>query len=348
MRRFRSGRLPVRRTVLPFRTEQQRTRENSKTDVMPAAGRASMSPQQWYEKVTEGLGMTWIVGMEGLFGYGIGVSDIRVTLADGTERDCLQKIYNVGRFIAAGFAGSVSIGFAMIERLTELLYSGNASSAWDPIAVAEWWPQDARDIFNRFPESERHLASHLMLISAHPTENSGDSPWPRSYVHTFCSPDFEATRVQAPEVAAIGCGTQFEPCRAAVHSLSNDHQERLLIMQAEQGCSGGMATLLAFRLTVLLRDSRPSGISSHLHCCWVYRGKVVIAPMNYAARGRWSTFNTGVEAAEKALRELETAGEKALNSPGMDYFTMPRVAKSRRDLDRMLSGTGLSLVGATC
>ena len=42
-----------------------------------------------------------------MFGYGFGISDVRVTLADGSEVDCLQKIYPIGRHVAAGFAGSV-------------------------------------------------------------------------------------------------------------------------------------------------------------------------------------------------------------------------------------------------
>lgn len=91
--------------------------------------------------------MTWIVGAPTIFGYGFGISDVRVTFGDGTERDCLQKVHQVGQFIAGGFAGSVRIGFAMLETLAALLHTDNKESAWDPKAVAEWWPQDARDIF---------------------------------------------------------------------------------------------------------------------------------------------------------------------------------------------------------
>jgi hypothetical protein len=289
--------------------------------------------------------MTWIVGMEPSFGYGIGVSDIRVTLGDGTERDCLQKIYCVGRFIAAGFAGSVAIGFAMVDRLTELLRSDDPSRAWDPIAVSEWWPEDAREVFNTFPKEERDLGSHLILIGAHPKENNGSSPWPRNYVFIFRSPNFDAVMVPPPQVGAIGCGTQFEPCRAIVERLSNDHEFRFLILKAEQGCSGGMATFLAFQLTKLLQDNRPSGVSSYLHCCWVYRGKVVIAPMNYATAGAWTTFSIGVEAAEKAIREGD---EKTLTAPGMEHFRMPPVARSFADLDRLLASTGLTSARAIC
>jgi len=65
--------------------------------------------------------MTWIVGTPTMFGYSFGISDVRVTLRDGVEVDCLRKIHNVGRFIAAGFAGSVKIGFAMVDELASLL-----------------------------------------------------------------------------------------------------------------------------------------------------------------------------------------------------------------------------------
>src|ERR1700682_5093850 len=101
--------------------------------------------------------MTWIVGTPTLFGYGIGISDVRVTLADGSEHDCLQKIYPVGRFVAMGFAGSVRIGFAMADVLSELLYHEDESRAWDPNAIGSWWPEDARKAFAEFPQGEQSL-----------------------------------------------------------------------------------------------------------------------------------------------------------------------------------------------
>lgn len=276
-----------------------------------------------------------------MFGYGIGISDIRVTFSDGSERDCLQKIYKVGDFIAAGFAGSVAIGFAMIGRLTQLLACDDPTRCWDPVAVADWWPQDARDVFNRFPQSERDLQSHVILIGAHPTEHNGNPSWPRNHVYKFCSPDFNAVPVPPPEVTAIGCGTQFEPCRSAIETLSNDHQARFDMLKGEQGCTGGMATLLGIKLTVLLQETQPPGVSSHLHYCWVYRGRVVIAPNNYASAGPWRAFSTGVEAAEKDLR-----GSNTLVSPGMDAFQMPTVAKTWKEFEHLLQASGLSVARA--
>src|SRR5579872_3264411 len=99
--------------------------------------------------------MTWIVGMPTIFGSAIGVSDIRVSFADGSTKDCLLKIFPVGRDIALGFAGSVRIGFSMVEYLARLLSQAGPDQAWDPVAVAEWWEKDARDVFYDAPEEER-------------------------------------------------------------------------------------------------------------------------------------------------------------------------------------------------
>jgi len=89
------------------------------------------------------------------------VSDIRVTftLADRSkiEADCLQKIYEVGPFIALGFAGSVRIGFRMVERLRQLLGGLKPGQTWKPDVVAELWPEEARKVFARFSKRQQDL-----------------------------------------------------------------------------------------------------------------------------------------------------------------------------------------------
>src|SRR5262249_50761629 len=118
--------------------------------------------------------MTWIIGRAISLGYAVALSDVRVTLDDGTERNCLRKIYPVGPVIALGFAGSVAIGFAMVQRLAELLSPAGRGQAWDPTAVAQWWPADAREVFNSFSAAEQDLQCHLMMLAAHPTQNTSD------------------------------------------------------------------------------------------------------------------------------------------------------------------------------
>src|SRR5260370_1869114 len=113
--------------------------------------------------------MTWVIATNVLLGYAVGISDIRVTFGppDSTqERDCLQKIYSVGQDLAAGFAGSVEIGFAMIGSLQKALKLEDRSLAWNPSSIAEQWPSRARRIFNRYPAAQRQLGSQLILIGA--------------------------------------------------------------------------------------------------------------------------------------------------------------------------------------
>jgi hypothetical protein len=76
--------------------------------------------------------MTWVIGMRTMFGYSIGLSDVRVTAADGRFVDCLQKVYPVGRDIILGFAGSVSIGFKMVRRMATLMSQAPPDQGWGP------------------------------------------------------------------------------------------------------------------------------------------------------------------------------------------------------------------------
>ncbi len=82
-----------------------------------------------------------------MFGYGFRVSDVRVTLHDGSEVDCLQKIYPVARWAAAGFAGSVKIGFAMIDQLSRIGNAIEEQYAIVPGVLAQEWRAYARKIF---------------------------------------------------------------------------------------------------------------------------------------------------------------------------------------------------------
>ena len=79
-----------------------------------------------------------------MVGYGFGISDVRVTLDGGSEIDCLQKIHPVGRYVAAGFAGSVRIGFGMIEALSQRMCFKDERLSCDPLSLAQEWPGAAR------------------------------------------------------------------------------------------------------------------------------------------------------------------------------------------------------------
>jgi hypothetical protein len=279
-----------------------------------------------------------------MFGYGFGISDVRVTLADGTEVDCVQKIYEIGRHVAAGFAGSVIIGFAMLDELRKLTKYEDERMACDPLAIAADLPEYAQNIFASFPSRDRDNQCHLMVISAHPTEHVGNPNWPRSHVHIFKSPRFEAQSIPVHTLGSIGCGSAYEPCRQILESFSTDHKRRDFFTQGEVGVPGGMATLVGNNLTTTLKKVQPKGVSAHLHYCWVYRGRTIISTNYHVTSGRWTISGLGsrVDVLDEAANEA--IWKEAAAKDGF-VFEMPRLATSWVELERILDARGASARG---
>lgn len=284
--------------------------------------------------------MTWIVGMPTTFGYSFGLSDVRVTLADGSEVDCLQKIHQVGQFVAAGFAGSVEIGFAMLEALYRLLYLEDKTQAWDPVAISRWWPQDARTVFGLFPPEEQALQSDLLILATHPTQNDG-GPWPRTYGYIFKSPNFAPKEIGLHKIGAIGSGNDTLECISAIERISSDQDTMFSIMKGEQGTHGGMGTRLGTELTSILKRVRPAGVSAHLHYCWTYREEVILKTNDHGTKGVWSWGDNGSGYGQQS--PAKTSPD--LTSGGAEAFRMPEVATSWSQLEAILSASGASAAG---
>src|SRR6266567_2360656 len=115
--------------------------------------------------------MTWIVGTVPPFGYSILVSDIRVSWTDGIERHCLQKVHKVGEDFLCGFAGSVRIGFVLLDALATQL--PRKQQRTPSVLAHDWIPSLARRIFCAAPDQERKLGCQLIAAAAHPTDNLG-------------------------------------------------------------------------------------------------------------------------------------------------------------------------------
>ena len=255
--------------------------------------------------------MTWVIGRAGPFGYAVGLSDIRVTLKDGTERDCLQKVYNIGPHLALGFAGSVAIGLEIVNQLSAVLPRPEKDVAWIPQIVAENLPRGTRELFRAFPEQERRLGSQLMLLSAHPTENDGAAPWAKCYVHRFSSPDFDPKLARPAQIVSIGSGSSVEPYRKALGKLEGD----LELLKLQQFNRDGAAIGLMVSISSELKKLPIQGISAHMHICVVGRDGIRI--------GR---------------NDAETHDAPEEN------FKMPPVAKSLEELRLMLSDAKGTLI----
>jgi len=64
-----------------------------------------------------------------VIGYALLLSDVRVMFCPIEERDCLQNICPIARFLALGFAGYVQIGLAVAHIAREWLHTKTETMA---------------------------------------------------------------------------------------------------------------------------------------------------------------------------------------------------------------------------
>jgi hypothetical protein len=262
--------------------------------------------------------MTWIVGASAALGYAVGISDIRVTFEDGSEQDCLQKIYPMANFIAAGFAGSVQIGFAMLQGLSDQLRNLPEGAAFLPQGVADCFSPLARDVFQSFSRDEQASHSHLMLLGAHPTDDVGIPGFAQCSMHILKSPDFEPTIAPIGQVVSIGSGSVFPPYQEALASFSSDP---MALMRMESAGIGMTSLILGMVVQKTIKRTPIPGISPHAHICLLRRGLVQVWPNDE---------------------------DQYPHGGGKIEFRMPTVAKSWREFVRMTSDTSKPLHGAVC
>ncbi len=221
--------------------------------------------------------MTWVVGTPSFWGYGLAISDIRVSFSDGRTLDCLQKVYGVGRFIAAAFAGSVEFGFRALHDLAEYLDPLPPGEAWIPGWVAFKWYRRARHGFAHAPERVRRLGAEIMLVGASPNVDLGIPGFARPTVAILRAPSFEPRILRLNEIESIGSGRGVEPYREELARLNADRQVRL----AESGTPGGFADVLMHFIRRTLEERPDPFVSPHVHLCIVRRGEMFLHKSDY-------------------------------------------------------------------
>ena len=93
------------------------------------------------------------------------VPDLRDSWGGGRTVDAVQKIYEVGDFIAAGFAGSVKIGFDLIHDLRAFLgeEEGEDDQCWIPDWVAREWQSRAQRVYQAASKAERDCGAAVLF-----------------------------------------------------------------------------------------------------------------------------------------------------------------------------------------
>jgi hypothetical protein len=208
--------------------------------------------------------MTWVVGASSLFGYGVMVSDVRVSWSDNTEADLLRKAYRVGPYLIAGFAGSVNVGFQLIDSLQKfLLPPDNSVAAWKPDWVAEHWHPEAATIFSKAMPEEQALHSQLLIVGVSPDEHLGAGGFPRVYLIKMEAPDFRPIFLpKGLTVCHIGSGSDvaiYEQTIATFFDIASP------TLQAATAGPAAWAQMLGNSVGRLVSDNPIDGISPHVH-----------------------------------------------------------------------------------
>jgi hypothetical protein len=191
------------------------------------------------------------------------LSDVRVTFDGGRQEDLVKKAFPVGRYIIAGFAGSVAIGFRMIESLRAFLTPPDATSAWKPKWVAETWGPIAAEIFRSSPGRQRAGHSHILLVGVSQDEHLGVPGLLRIYVIRLTDPNYEPEIFSKPlSVFHIGRGggvNYYTQALQGFFELDNETHK------AHMAGLGAWPAMIGHTIGRVVQDNPVSGISPHVH-----------------------------------------------------------------------------------
>ncbi|MBD3669278.1 MAG: hypothetical protein HUJ29_00765 [Gammaproteobacteria bacterium] len=224
--------------------------------------------------------MTWIIGASSLFGNGVVISDIQVTFSNGKTRDILQKAYPLGNFIVGGFAGSVLIGFNLLESMRQFLALPEdiaQKHAWNPTIVAQNWSPIAKQIYDASPEQEKKLGSQFLIVGISPQEHTGVPSIARVFIIRFSWPDFKPGIMNKPlSVCSIGSGAGVDKYKKALKGFFDIRSSSI---QFEGHGFGVWAEMISHSLGTVIRDNPKKGISKH-HNIFVFNRSQLIETNN--------------------------------------------------------------------
>jgi hypothetical protein len=251
------------------------------------------------------------------------LSDVRVTFPNGKTADILRKAYPVGPYIVAGFAGSVFIGFRLLQSLYEFLAIPPDdpevdSLAWRPAWVAEQWSPAAKRVFATSPITERKLGSQFLMVGVSPDEDMGTPNIRRVYIVRFSGPDFRPGFMRkAFTVCHIGSGGGVSLYKRA---LRDHFRLDASSLRTEIGRPGGWAGMLGETVTMVADEQPIRSVSPHMHILECRLGEIV-----------------------------EATNSKRIYPPdgsGPISFEMPKVATSYEEFIRICAGGGYGAEGA--
>lgn len=220
--------------------------------------------------------VTFVVSLTGLPNGGYVANDLRVGAYDTRGHFCpwidfgLQKVYPIGPYVVAGFAGSVELGFWAIHDLRRYVGDPPEGVAVYPSVIARWWWRRPRRAWGRVPERLRKLGLSVILVGASP------DPTPLNVSHGFVfrSPNFEFERIAPMRPTGIGSGNGVPTVTAALDDLVDPENLNEGLFRFEVGFPMGGAGALGFALGAALTDEPTDHVSAEFQTWRVARGRV--------------------------------------------------------------------------
>ena len=226
--------------------------------------------------------MTWVVGGATL-DIGVLVGDIRISYSDNGRlreeaRYGVQKLHQIVPSIWVGFAGSIEIGFAIVDQLREAARAVSPGGVRpEPGDVVGTWRAIAeRNYTQRFAEQLRDAGCHLLVVGASQrwTEHRGQRLWRVARAYRIELPRPGERNIRLTDVAfnqfdSIGSGKSVEEYRDLLIGSTANGGQGLLAFSPTAGQGFGNSWHLAGFITSLaigtVIDRRPEpGISTHL------------------------------------------------------------------------------------
>lgn len=219
--------------------------------------------------------MTWVIGASTIFGYGIVISDIRVTCqTSGKTMDVLQKAFPMGKWMVGGLAGDVSIGLTLLRSLQLLFDEMNPApdECCEPEWVAAKWPKEAMRIYAAVARDNDIGECHILTVGLQPT--STDTLGGATVcVSVYRSPDFlPETVVAGNQVQSIGSGADVSRYRELLEHMISDKD--LVYMRGEQGSIGGFGRVIWNMLRREVTLHPVEGVSPHFQLFLIRLGGI--------------------------------------------------------------------------
>jgi hypothetical protein len=264
--------------------------------------------------------LTWICAVSNVLGSSALYSDIQVTLPNGDTKDWIQKAYPFTHSLAAGFAGSVKIGFSLLDSLATFLQRPPGADG-DPRMISTSWAPLARSVFENADETERRHGAQILIIAASPNENCGLGA--KIYFTRFASPNFKPGIMAKPfKFCSIGSGAYIPAYHDSLRPLFKWAGHIASLQADARGGPHGWVRNLSFRLSSRLANHPRKGISRHMHTIIVGRKLMVVENND-----------------ETIYPPNDSAGIE---------IRMPPVAQSYTQFTTLAASSGYKAAGAVC